>query len=73
MPLNKCVPIGESFSEYCPKDMVLEDGPDNVGYCDCQENAGTPFNALLYSYETGKCHRQFSQVYILNLQYKVSI
>ena len=53
--------------------MVLEDGPDNVGYCDCQENAGTPFNALLYSYETGKCHRQFSQVYILNLQYKVSI
>ena len=58
-----CHPIGRG--EHCPHNsfMVLYDGPNNEGYCDCQNNISGG-NGLfpIYSNKTDKCHFQHTQV-----------
>ncbi|XP_046637037.1 uncharacterized protein LOC124315415 [Daphnia pulicaria] len=59
---DRCHPIGKDV--HCPPDshMVLHDGPNNKGFCDCSDNISGKNGLLpIFSNETGKCYFQNTQ------------
>lgn len=51
---DQCLPIGTNSSQYCPKNMLLVDGPGNIGYCKC-------LFGTLYSEFSGNCDLPYTQ------------
>ncbi|EFX76457.1 hypothetical protein DAPPUDRAFT_107036 [Daphnia pulex] len=48
---GRYLPIGSI--QYCPRNMVLLDGPNNQGFCDCVDDEKHP---AFYSDKTGECY-----------------